>query len=98
MRPGPSSRMNRVTGSSPPAATALSTPSCSQRRPGNTAAEGSIPAEILAGRAKVRLFGFGELKAGETEDGKTTFTIPEAAKGEFPANYAWVFELGKSGS
>ena len=55
-----------------------------------------MPAEILAGRAKVLLLGFGELKAGETEDGKTTFTIPEGAQGKLPANYAWVFKLEKN--
>jgi alpha-L-fucosidase len=58
----------------------------------------AIPAEILAGRAKVRLIGFGELKASGTEDGKSTFTIPEEAQGKCPGNYAWVFKLGKSGS
>ena len=55
----------------------------------------AIPAEIMAGRAKVRLVGFGELKVGETEDGKPTFIIPDAAQGKLPGNYAWVFKLEK---
>jgi alpha-L-fucosidase len=53
----------------------------------------AMPAEILAGRAKAQLVGFGELKAGGTEGGKTTFTIPDGAKDKLPANYAWVFKL-----
>jgi len=58
----------------------------------------TIPAEILAGRNKVRLLGFGELKSGEVDGGQTTFTIPDAAQGKVPGNYAWVFKLEKSGS
>lgn len=56
----------------------------------------AMPTEILAGRAQVQLVGFGELKPGETEDGKTTFTIPEGGQGKLPANYAWVFKLEKN--
>jgi alpha-L-fucosidase len=55
----------------------------------------AIP-EILARRAEVQLVGYGELKAGETQDGKTTFTIPGAAQGKLPAGYAWVFRVGTS--
>ena len=53
----------------------------------------AIPAEILAGRTKVQLLGYGELKAGEPEDGKPTFAIPDTAKEKLPGNYAWVFKL-----
>ena len=56
----------------------------------------AMPAEILTGRAKVQLLGFGVLKAGATEDAKTTFTIPDGAQGKLPANYAWVFKLEKN--
>jgi alpha-L-fucosidase len=56
----------------------------------------AIPAEIMAGRAKVKLVGFGELQSGEEDDGKPTFTIPDAAQGKLPGNYAWVFKLEKS--
>jgi alpha-L-fucosidase len=54
----------------------------------------AIPTEILAGRAQIQLLGFGELKAGETDDGKPTFTIPDAARTSL-GNYAWVFKLAK---
>jgi alpha-L-fucosidase len=52
----------------------------------------AVPAEILGGRTRIQLLGFGELKAGETEDGKATFTIPDAAR-TAPGNYAWAFKL-----
>ena len=56
----------------------------------------AMPAEILAGRTKAQLVGFGDLKAGATEDGKTTFTIPEGAQEKLPAGYAWAFKLGRN--
>jgi hypothetical protein len=52
-----------------------------------------MPAEVLAGRDKVQLLGYGELKAGETRDGQVAFAVPEEAQGKFQANYAWVFKL-----
>ena len=55
-----------------------------------------MPAEFLAGRAKAQLLGFGEMKAGGTEDAKTTFAIPDGAQGKLPANYAWAFKLGNN--
>jgi len=58
----------------------------------------TIPAAILGGRAKVQLIGFGELKADETKDGSPPFTIPDAARGRFPGNYAWAFKLGRPSS
>jgi alpha-L-fucosidase len=58
----------------------------------------AIPEEILAGRSKVRLLGFGELKAGDAEGGKPAFAIPDSAREKLSANYAWVFRLEKAGS
>ena len=56
----------------------------------------AMPAEILAGRTKVQLLGFGELKAGETEDGKPTFTIPDAAQAQAPGQLRLGLQAGKA--
>ncbi|HOW67785.1 MAG TPA: hypothetical protein PK256_21100 [Verrucomicrobiota bacterium] len=51
-----------------------------------------IPTEILAGKTRIHLLGFGELKPTESADGKRILTIPDAAH-KAPMNYAWVFKL-----
>jgi alpha-L-fucosidase len=56
--------------------------------------EVTIPVEVLAGREKVHLLGFGELQPGASRDGKPSFVVPDSARAKLPNSYAWVFKLG----
>ena len=57
-----------------------------------------MPLEIANGTVKLRLLGYGELKAGEAERGAATWAIPAEAREKVPGCYAWVFRLEKQGS
>ena len=57
-----------------------------------------IPAEVAGGAVRIRLLGYGELKAGEPEGGKPAWIIPAEARERVPGGYAWVFQLEKQGS
>jgi alpha-L-fucosidase len=52
-----------------------------------------IPGEILSGKTKVSLLGFGQLQARLGEAGNAVLTVPEAARQKLRGNYAWVFKL-----
>ena len=51
----------------------------------------SIPSELAARAVQITLLGYGDLKAGQTQDGQTTVAIPATARAK-PSS-AWVFRL-----
>ncbi len=53
----------------------------------------TLPAELTAQAGQISLLGYGALKAGATEGGATSITIPAAARQSPPCAHAWVLKI-----